>query len=91
MFLVVSAREIQNRRGKTTNWSSTQRKMKGFSFNENYTFLKSIRGKKIETASTSRLKAMKTIKQCSENRKLETIISLIPRCFFHRAFYLLFY
>jgi hypothetical protein len=31
------------------------------------------RGKK-KAASTSCLKAMKTIKQCSENRKLETII-----------------
>ena len=30
--------------------------------------------KKNEAASTSCLKAMKTIKQCSENRKLETII-----------------
>jgi len=28
---------------------------------------------KKEAASTSCLKAMKTIKQCSENRKLETI------------------
>jgi hypothetical protein len=30
---------------------------------------------KKKAASTSCLKAMKTIKQCSENRKLETIIS----------------
>ena len=46
--------------------------------------------KKIETASTSRLKAMKTIKQCSENRKLETIISLKSRDFYPQAFYPLF-
>lgn len=42
--------------------------------------------KKIEAASTSRLKAMKTIKQCSENRKLETIIRLKSRGFYPRAF-----
>jgi len=47
--------------------------------------------KKIEAASTSRLKAMKTIKQCSENRKLETIISLKSRGFYPRAFCLSFY
>ena len=47
--------------------------------------------KKLRRPQQAASKAIKTIKQCSENRKLETIISLRSQHSFRRAFCLFFY